>query len=185
MSEWLLKDSRPAQKVLHPSTCCAIEAVNALASAHLDPARILDLGCGSGLLALLSAALWPEARIIASDLSEQACEDARVNVATYGLESRIEIIRSEGFAHARLKESAPFDLILANLLARTLFETLEPLSRHLAEDGMAVLSGILVWRLEELLPALDAVGLCVTDTLAIQEWRALVIARKRSQACLC
>src|SRR5215472_11635102 len=79
-------------------------------------ANTLDLGCGTGVLAIAASKLW-RARVLASDIDPTATAVARENAGDNGTGSSVEIIAAEGLFHPAIKRRAPFDLILANILA--------------------------------------------------------------------
>lgn len=87
------------------------EAVAAFAGRAFAPRRILDLGTGSGCLAILAARAWPEALVDAVDIADEALEVAAENVAGHGLHERVQLLRSDLFAAV---PPLPYDLILAN-----------------------------------------------------------------------
>jgi len=103
------------------------------------PSHILDLCTGSGCLAILAALRWPEARLVASDLSAEALSLARENCSDYGLDQRIELRRADLFQGFQSEER--FDLILCNppYVPRAKVEALPP--EFLAEPSLALESG--------------------------------------------
>jgi ribosomal protein L11 methyltransferase len=107
------------------------------------PRRVLDLGCGSAVLAIGAAKLWPTARILAADNDPVAARVAAANVRINRVAARVRTAVSEGYAAPTIRRAAPFDLILANILADPLIELAPALARHLAPGGHAVLSGLL------------------------------------------
>lgn len=159
----------------HPTTNLALQAMHALASVR-DFRQILDMGCGSGLLAMTAAHLWPKARILAADVEASAVGIAKRNAAHNGLSDRIEVIRSEGYRHKAIREAATFDLIVCNITADPMVSMAADLRKALAEDGVAVLSGILRWRSHEVLAMHAHLGLQpVIAPLGMGEWEAHVL----------
>lgn len=174
--EWMIKDSRRADHVLHPSTEGALEAMQMLAPA-LTPQKIMDVGCGSGLLSLSAHRLWPKASIWAADISAQAVEDCTENIKAYGAEAHITPLRAEGFAHPRIQNEAPFDLILANLLAEILIPLAPEAAKLTRERGALVASGILAWATEAVITTYQSHHFELSAEIHMQEWRTLVFAR--------
>lgn len=161
----------------HESTRLALAAIELLAEGRPSKARILDLGCGSGILSLAAAQFWPEATIVACDIAEAAVHSAVENVALNGLSNTIQVLRSDGFIHQKIKESSPYSLIIANILAQTLIMQAGMLEKHLAPGGSAVLSGILAWLLPSVLEAYGAAGLKSTHALSQGDWRAIIVRK--------
>lgn len=118
----------------HPTTRLCLEWLDA---ADLAGARVLDFGCGSGVLALAAATLGAEA-VIATDIDPQALAATRANARANGLEHRIHCRQL-----AELADNEAFDLVLANILAGTLVDLAGELCARVAPGGQLVLSGIL------------------------------------------
>ena len=104
--------------------------------------RVLDLGCGSGILAIAAAKLGA-ARVIAADNDPVAVAVARENATRNRVGHRIRCLTSEGYRNPLLSAFGPYDLILANILADPLCALARECARHLAPGGTAVLSGLL------------------------------------------
>lgn len=134
---------------------------------------VLDLGTGSGVLAMGAAVLWPAARIRAVDIDQPSVAVARENAEINGLAEHIAFAESDGFAAV----SGPFDLILANILAEPLIELAPVLAQHLAPGGTAILSGLLSKQAREVTAAYEAEGLRQQEARTYGEWDTLVLAR--------
>ncbi len=104
--------------------------------------NILDLGTGSGVLAI-AAAKTHIAHVLATDIDPVATETATYNVALNGCRSSVECITSTGFNHRRFGEQAPFDLIIANILAKPLQSMARDLGAHAESGATIILSGLL------------------------------------------
>ena len=135
----------PMVLIPRPDTECLIE--HFLQLARRDPVtapRILDVGTGSGVLAVIAAKECADARVTAMDLSEQALNVARLNAKTHGVEARIHFV--QGDFHREFWEGAPFDFVLSNppYIPRDTYETLMPEVRQFepraaldgGEDGL-------------------------------------------------
>ena len=110
--------------------------------------RILDLCTGSGCIAVACALAFPDARVVASDISEQALEVARINIARHGLESRVETVCSDGLADIQ----GPFDLVVCNppYVSQARMQGLPPefrqeprLALEAADDGLSFILRLL------------------------------------------
>lgn len=158
----------------HGSTSGCLLALDRLGRRRVRP-RVLDLGCGSGILAIAAAKLWGIA-VTASDSDPVAVRTARENAVINGIGRRLTGVVSRGFASARL--SGPYDLILANILARPLTRLARPMAAHLAKGGRTVLSGLLRDQVPLVLQAYRAQGLALERRIVRGDWATLVVKRK-------
>jgi ribosomal protein L11 methyltransferase len=154
----------------HQTTRGCLLALDALAGRPI--ARPLDLGCGSGLLALAMAKLW-RVPVLAADNDPAAVAVARENAAKNGVAALVRAVRSEGYAAAALKRRAPFDLVVANILADPLIALAPDLARHLMPGGRAILSGFLVEQARALTAAHRKAGLRLERRLRLGDWSVL------------
>lgn len=126
----------------HGTTLGCLLALDHLAGEGFEPESVADIGCGTAVLAMGAARLWP-ARILASDIDEVAVEVAQANARANGLEERIDCIEAAGFDHPALAEAAPYDLIFANILKGPLVALAPEITANLKPGGHVILSGIL------------------------------------------
>ena len=161
----------------HGTTLGCLRAFDRLCSAGFAPARVADIGCGTAVLAIAAAAVLSNAVVIASDIDQVAVDVARANVAINQLQGRIECLEAAGFAHPRLHEAAPFDLVFANILKGPLVELAPAMAAHVAQDGLVILSGLLVVQAESITAAYTAAGFSAQDREDLGEWSALVMRR--------
>lgn len=160
----------------HETTSGCLQAVDDLGKQR-DFGRLLDLGCGSGILAIAMAKTWKKP-VIASDIDPIAVEITVGNAKRNDEAARIKACVSDGYADSLIAENAPYDLIVANILARPLVELAPELAKHLAEDGVAVLSGLLDRQEADVLEAHGAHGLYLEKRYPRNGWHTLVIRRK-------
>ena len=138
--------------------------------------RVADIGCGTAVLAMAAARLWPGgAPVMASDIDPVAVEVAAANVTVNGLAGRVVCVAAEGFDHPDL--AGPFDLILANILMGPLIALAPALAAHLAPGGHAILSGLLVPQAEAVLAAHTAHGLVLEHRQDLGDWATLTLRR--------
>jgi ribosomal protein L11 methyltransferase len=163
----------------HPSTRLVIRFVEEIAEdwaarfAGLGPPappRFLDLGCGSGILSIVAARLWPEARGLAVDLDEEATACAGENFERNAV---VSVERRTGGLDA-----APgfYDLVMANIQADVLQALAPQLARRLKPGGALVLSGLLAGDVPAVHAAYQATGLRVGRRADEGEWSALLLA---------
>lgn len=125
----------------HGTTHCCLEALNYLAKQR-HCKNILDMGCGSGILAIAAAKLW-KMRVLATDIDAVAVRVTKENAEINRVTRWVDPLVSDGYAHAELRRRAPYDLIVSNILARPLVSLAPKAAAHLAPGGAVVLSGLL------------------------------------------
>jgi ribosomal protein L11 methyltransferase len=141
-----------------------------------SPRRVLDLGTGTGVLAIAAAKALRH-RVLASDIDpfsvRVAAGNARLN-RTGGL---VETIRASGFSAPQFRKRAPFDLVLANILANPLRQMATPMSRHLAPAALVILSGLLPHQAQSVISAYRARGLILKRHIQIEDWSSLLMCK--------
>ena len=126
----------------HGTTRGCLNALDRLATMGMAPERIADIGCGTGVLAMAAAALWRRP-VVASDIDPVAVATARANFRANGLTGRALLVRAAGFMHPVLRQSGPYDLIFANILANPLKRLAPAMANASRRGGVIVLSGVL------------------------------------------
>ena len=159
----------------HGTTLGCLRAFDRLAMAGFSPVRVADIGCGTAVLAMAAAAILPDAVIIASDIDEVAVDVARANASINGLADRVICLEAAGFSHERILASGPFDLVFANILKGPLIGLAPDMAVHVATDGLAILSGLLVVQAEAVTAAYVANGFTLIAREDIGEWSTLVL----------
>jgi ribosomal protein L11 methyltransferase len=140
--------------------------------------RVLDLGCGSGVLAIAVTRLCPKARVLASDLDQQSVAVAKANMAANRAARRIQALCSDGFNHPRLRAERQFDLIIANILAGPLLSLAGAMGRALQCGGVAVLSGLLINQAPSVIAAYRAHGFRLVSHRRIAGWSTLTLQKQ-------
>jgi ribosomal protein L11 methyltransferase len=163
----------------HDSTRGCLLALDRLASRRRLK-RVLDLGCGAGILAI-AAAKCGAARVLAADNDPIAVKVAQGNVAQNGVGGRVRCMLSDGYDSAILRRAGPFDLILANILAEPLRWMARQTARNLAPGGIAVLSGLLDRQADAVVAAHRPWGLRLRETIGAGPWVTLVLGRRRGR----
>ena len=159
----------------HPSTAGCLSALEALAKRR-RVATALDMGCGTGILAMAMARLWP-CRVLAVDSDADAVRVARVNLRANGLGARVRVGLGAGYASRAVAGWGRVDLICANILARPLAAMAPGLAAHLAPCGVAVVSGLLAEQETFVLAAHRAQGLALIGRTRLGPWTTLALAR--------
>jgi ribosomal protein L11 methyltransferase len=161
----------------HQSTRGCLIALDRLADGP-PMARVLDLGSGSGILAIAAAMIWP-GEITAADSDADAVAATARGARANGVAGRVTALHSLGFRNSIVRRRAPFDLVLANILARPLVRLAPAIARHLAPGGRVVLSGLLVEQGPAVLEAYRGHGLGRAERaerIVLDEWLTLVLS---------
>jgi ribosomal protein L11 methyltransferase len=140
------------------------------------PRRILDVGTGSGVLAI-AAAKATRRRVVASDMDPRAVAVARANARINGVGSFVDVIRACGLVDRRLRARAPYDLVLANILLEPLKRLAAPMARLVAPGGRVVLSGLLPAQAAAGLATYRTQGLRLERRILLEGWVTLLLAR--------
>jgi ribosomal protein L11 methyltransferase len=166
----------------HATTAGCLGALDKLERDGNQFTNIADIGTGTGLLAFAALALWPQAKCIATDIDPIAIDVARDNAAINGVKlghasGELLLGVADGLASPLLAARAPYDLIIANILAGPLIELAPAFARALTSGGMVMLAGLLQTQAERVAGAYQAHGLVVTDA-GVGEWPVLVCKRQ-------
>ncbi|HYU95105.1 MAG TPA: 50S ribosomal protein L11 methyltransferase, partial [Sphingomicrobium sp.] len=143
-------------------------------------ANVADVGTGTGLLAFAALALWPEAKCIATDVDPVAIDVARDNAAINRVSlghgpGELLLAVADGMDSPLLAARAPFDLIVANILAGPLIELAPDFAKALAPGGTIILAGLLDTQSEAVAAVYEILGLVLTDRGSGQ-WPVLVLS---------
>jgi ribosomal protein L11 methyltransferase len=144
-------------------------------------ARILDLGTGTGVLAI-AAAKALRRPVLASDIDRRAVATARENARINRAAVHIEVIHAGGLSAQRFRQSGRYRLILANILLEPLQRLATPIARLLSPGGLVVLSGLLAAQSGAALASYCARGLAVVRRVRLEGWVTLVLMRPRRPA---
>ena len=159
----------------HETTALCLSVLSDLAKSRRYR-NVADIGCGTGLLAIGAAKLWKR-RVTASDIDPVAVEVSRENAAANGVGPLIRAITADGLVNPALAAGAPYDLILANIIAGPLIFLAPQIVSAMAPRGMLVLSGLLYWQEDLVLSFYRSRGLVLRDIRRDGPWSALVLER--------
>jgi ribosomal protein L11 methyltransferase len=140
------------------------------------PRRVLDLGTGTGVLAIAAAKALHE-KVLASDIDPPSVQVARDNARLNVSGHLVHAVRATGFAAPQFVKAAPFDLVLANILANPLRQLAAPMARHLAPGALVILSGLLTPQATSVIAAYRARGLVPLRHLRIEGWSSLLLRK--------
>lgn len=161
----------------HATTAGCLEALDRLKREGRIFANIADIGTGTGLLAFAAMALWPSARTIATDIDPIAIavsvDNAGINGIPLGQGSgELLLAVVDGMESPLLAERAPFDLLIANILARPLIDLAPAFAAAVSPRAVLILAGLLDTQAEAVAAAYEAEGVRLVDRGA-GEWRVL------------
>ena len=158
----------------HGTTLGCLRALDHLANQGFVGKSVADIGCGTAVLAMGAARIWPDT-VMASDIDMVAVEVAEANVIANDLVGRVICLEATGFDHPDLKAAAPFDLIFANILKGPLIDLAPDMAANLQSGGYAILSGILVPQAEEVIDAYAHSGINLVKREDIGDWTTLIL----------
>jgi ribosomal protein L11 methyltransferase len=140
------------------------------------PRRVLDVGTGSGVLAI-AAAKALRIKVLASDIDPLAVATARDNARLNGAGDLVDAICATGFSAPQFAERGPFDLVLANILANPLRLMATPMARHLARSAAVILSGLLPHQAQAVIAAYRGRGLVLERHIQLEGWSSLLLRK--------
>jgi ribosomal protein L11 methyltransferase len=161
----------------HGSTRGCLRALERIAWRR--PRRILDLGTGSGILAMATALLLHRP-VLGTDIDPWSVRTARENARRNGLGNLVRLLRADGWKARRVRAGGPYDLVFANILAPPLCAMAVSLAHHLAPGGVAVLAGLLDRQANWVLAAHRRQGLRLEFALHDGGWSTLVLSKARA-----
>jgi ribosomal protein L11 methyltransferase len=169
----------------HETTSGCLIALSRLKESGAHFSNLLDLGTGTGLLAFAALRLWPTARAIASDVDpvsiEVTGENAAINHVPLGrARGRLELAVADGMDHVRLKARAPYDLLIANILAGPLIDLAPSVAAAIAPGGRLILAGLLDHQAPKVAAAYRRQGMMLSFSEKRGEWPTLVMRKRRA-----
>jgi len=161
----------------HESTSGCLVALERLQGQGFAVDRGLDMGCGSAILAIAMARLWPSAAIVAVDNDPDSVRTALENVADNDCVGSVSVAISDGYGSAIVQSAAPYELIAANILARPLMAMAPDAASSLAFGGYGVLSGILSEQADMVVDSYKSAGFILFDRLDFGKSSPLVVTK--------
>lgn len=167
----------------HATTRGCLLMLDSMQRSGLYPRKIADVGTGTGLLAFAAAELWPRAHVVASD-NDPLCEaevvaNARLNGIGIGAgHGKIAMVVADGMDHPALQSRAPFDLLIANILAAPLIDMVWDFADALAPRGSILLAGLLARQEADVRAAYRKAGFRIHKRITQGEWSILWLRRR-------
>ncbi|PYC48030.1 50S ribosomal protein L11 methyltransferase [Litorivita pollutaquae] len=160
----------------HGTTRGCLEALDRLDTGGFTGQSVADIGCGTAVLAMGAARIWPNP-VIASDIDEVAVEVADANVIANDLKDRVICVEAAGFGHPDLAARAPFDLVFANILKGPLIDLAPDMAAHMTDGGYAILSGILHAQADDVIEVYARSGINLIHRAEIGDWTTLTLQK--------
>ncbi len=160
----------------HGTTLGCLKALDGLVDQGFVGKNVVDIGCGTAVLAMAAARVWPHP-VLASDIDAVAVDVAKANVAANNLEERVHCVEAAGFNAPQLREASPFDLVFANILKGPLIGLAPDMAKHLSTKGYAILSGILNPQADEVISVYLDNGFNLVERAEIVDWTTLVLQK--------
>ena len=161
----------------HQTTRSCLQGICDIDNMKLPHQNILDVGCGSGILSLACAKLWKDCKITAVDIDDEAVIVTNQNAQDNQLSEQINCFWSDGYKNPQVQKNAPYDIILANILARPLIEMAPSLTNSLKIGGKAIISGFVEDQAEWVIKAHTDEGLKHIKTYSFDNWRAALLEK--------
>lgn len=168
----------------HDTTAGCLAMLDRLAGQGASPRNIADIGTGTGLLAFAAMALWPRAKTIASDIDPASIFVTRDNAGINGVPlgrggGGLALAVAPGTNHPSIKHRAPYDLVIANILAGPLITLAPDIAAVTAPGGRAILAGLIAPQMEPVLAAYRAQGFRLMARGGSAEWPCLLLVKRR------
>ena len=160
----------------HGTTKGCLLALEQLIKVGFKAKNVIDVGCGTAVLAMAAARIF-SANVIASDIDSVADSVAKMNIIANGLDQNIQCFEASGFAHEQIKTKNPFDLIFANILLAPLLGLATDISKYSLSGGYVVLSGILSEQAELVVKKYPVGGFSLSNQIEIGEWVTIIFRK--------
>lgn len=167
----------------HETTAGCLAILDRLKSSGRRYRDIADIGTGTGLLAFAALATWPQAQTVASDIDPVAITVAEQNAAINAMPlgtgpGRLELVTAAGLVHRRLRARAPYDLLIANILAGPLIDLAPGFGNAVAPRGTLVLAGLLDRQADAVISAYRRQRFRLAEQLNRGEWSILRLEKR-------
>ena len=160
----------------HGTTLGCLLAFDRMVDAGTVPQNVIDVGCGTAVLAMAAAHVSPNV-VLASDIDPLAVEVATANVTANGLDGRVRCVVAAGFDAPELAAAAPFDLVFANILKGPLIALADDMARATQAGGTAILSGILNEQADDVAAVYARAGFNEVRRDSIVDWTTLTLTK--------
>ena len=160
----------------HGTTLGCLRALSRLIDDGFSAQRIVDIGCGTAVLAMAAARSWPHV-VYASDIDPIAVEVAAANVHANGLEDCVVCLKAAGIDHPELDRENAFDLVFANILKAPLLDLAPDIARITRPGARAILSGILNEQADDVAKIYEKIEFNTAYRDEIVDWTTLTLVK--------
>lgn len=160
----------------HPTTSGCLLALDGLAKNH-QFSHMLDMGCGSGILAIAMAKTWPSGEVLGVDNDPESVRVTEQNAVLNSCVKNFTAVVSDGFSDPKVRSAGCFDVITANILAKPLCLMAPDMKSSLVSGGWVILSGLLDRQKSQVLDAYEAEGFKLVKVYPIEDWATLVLQK--------
>lgn len=161
----------------HQTTKCCLRGISDINTLVGEAYNILDVGTGSGILSIAAAKLWRNSQITAVDIDEESVIVASQNAKDNDVNERMIVAYSDGYSSETVQKNAPYDVILANILARPLITMAKDMANSLKIGGYAVISGFIDDQVDWVVGEHEKCGLELQKTYEEDNWRAALLKK--------
>lgn len=158
----------------HPTTAGCLTMLSRICSVNTF-VSVLDMGCGSGILGIAAKKKIPNARVILADFDPESVRVSAQNATLNHVD--IVCVESLGFNNPMVAQHGPFDLILANILAKPLCELASPFAKQCIDGAHVILSGLLTRHGDMIQEHYENAGFHLIDTLVINDWLTMLFRK--------
>ena len=160
----------------HHTTKGCLRALSNLSKTHLFN-NIIDIGCGSAILAIAAAKLFKESRILATDIDHDAVTVSQENIIKNNVENIVKTGYSNGIHGESIQKSVPFDLIICNILANVLIEISNDINKICTKNSIIILSGLTIRQLEAVTKKYSQHGFEKLHVIYEDEWCSIIMQK--------
>lgn len=167
----------------HETTSGCLILLDLLATRGVEARNLIDLGTGTGLLAFAALHLWPQALAIATDIDPISIDVSRDNAVVNHIAlgegpGELALAVADGMAHEAIAARAPYDLVIANILAGPLIDLAPSVCAGVAADGYVILAGLLATQAEKVASAYAAEGVLLEHRIVRGDWACLLLRKQ-------
>ncbi|HTG38050.1 50S ribosomal protein L11 methyltransferase [Sphingomonas sp.] len=167
----------------HETTTGCLMTLEQMRASGAVVRNLIDVGTGTGLLAFAAMHLWPRARATASDIDPISIDVTRENAGVNGVAlgegpNRLALAVAPGMAHRLIEQRAPYDLVLANIIAAPLIELAPVIGAATAPGGTVILAGLLDRQADAVARAYRQAGFRLAGRVQLGDWPTLRMVRR-------
>ena len=168
----------------HPTTQGCLEALTALQYHQPYLSKILDMGCGSGILSFGARRIWPSALIVAADCDPDSVAITKRHARLQKTLGKTKVYKAQSVNEKCISQYKDYDLVIANILASPLEIFAKSIKAILKNGGHIILSGFLTWQENRILHAYQAQNIFLIKRIVKDNWVSLTLTFQKSKQSL-